>query len=214
MAAGHGTRSYLNNGGPGPGVNVATNQTNVATGITFGINSDMRLNLVVDVVVGQCAVIGTTNVGLRNGNGFGLWTNTKTAAVSASTDKTISSVTAGTGTLTSNSHGYTAGQLVTINSSGAVPGGLFAGGKYFVTNPTTNTFQLSASYNGPAITSFLDAGSGTIKTTAAAVVTLAFNAQTAGDVQYLPLRPQAEIIATTANGDTIQIIDVRVAHLY
>lgn len=214
MAAGHGSRSYVNNP-----VSVPSNTTAQYV-CNFGINNGMRLNLGVDIVLGQCSVAGATTVKLQTSNGLGLWTDSKTASPTSSTDKTISAVTAGTGTLTSNSHGYAAGQLVTINSAGGtVPGGLIPGGRYFVSNPTTNTFQLSTTFAGagvsaPAISSFGDAGSGTITTSAAQVITIAVNSQTSGDVQYLPLRPQGQLVCTTANGDTVQIIDVRVGHIY
>lgn len=207
MAIGHQTRSYVTSA-----VNVAASATAQPV-CSFGITDRDALNLKVDILLGQCAVSGTTTVTLQDSNGFGIWNSTKSATPTASTDKAVSAVDTTTSTLTSTSHGYAAGTLVTINSTGSTPGGLVAGGRYFVVNPTTNALQLAAVLGGAPL-SISSAGAGTIKLSAVRVVTVVLNAQTAGDVQYLPLRPQGRLVCTTDTTDTVQVVDVRVSHLY
>ena len=207
MSSGHQTRSYIANA-----VNVAASTTAQQVA-NLSIDNEMRLNFKVDIVLGQVA--GTPTIALQDSNGLGIWNSIKSNTLSASTDKTVSAVSASTGTLTSASHGFTAGQLVTINSTGTMPGGLLPGQKLFIVNPTTNTFQVTPFLgNNSAVGSFKDAGSGTITVTAATVATIAVNAQTSGDVQYLPLRPQARLVGTTSAGQTLQVIDVRVGYTY
>lgn len=68
---------------------------------------------------------------------------------------------AGTDIFTAASHGYEAGDPVTLtNSGGALPAGLSTSTTYYVLAPTTNTFQLSTTSNGSAV-DVTDAGTGT-----------------------------------------------------
>jgi len=55
------------------------------------------------------------------------------------------------GVITSASHGYLANDPVILVTTGALPTGLVAGTVYFVRNPTTNTFELSATTGGASI---------------------------------------------------------------
>lgn len=58
----------------------------------------------------------------------------------------------GTDTITSNGHGLSNGDRVAVyNSGGALPSGLSEYTEYFVINSETNTFQLSATYNGSVV---------------------------------------------------------------
>ncbi len=56
-------------------------------------------------------------------------------------------------TLTSSSHGFTVNQAVRVEAptGQSLPAGLSASTSYYVVNPTTNTFQLSATQGGSAI---------------------------------------------------------------
>lgn len=62
--------------------------------------------------------------------------------------------------LTSNGHGFSAGDKIRVSSGTTLPTGLSAATDYYVINPTTNTFQVSATLNGVAVT-IGDAGTGT-----------------------------------------------------
>lgn len=57
---------------------------------------------------------------------------------------------AGTDFINLTAHGYSAGQRLYVTAD-SMPGGLVAGTPYYVVNPTTNSFQLSATVGGSAI---------------------------------------------------------------
>lgn len=60
-------------------------------------------------------------------------------------------ISATTGVVTCNSHGLIAGDKVKFGSLGVLPTGYVNGTEYFVINPTTNTFGLSATLAGAQI---------------------------------------------------------------
>jgi hypothetical protein len=62
--------------------------------------------------------------------------------------------------LTSNGHGLQKGDKIFVSSATTLPDGLSASTNYYVINPTTNTFQVSATPNGSAVV-LGDAGTGT-----------------------------------------------------
>jgi hypothetical protein len=64
---------------------------------------------------------------------------------------TVTVTIASPGVITWTAHGFSAGQAVVFQTTGALPTGLVANQVYYVTNPLTNTFQVSATFNGPAI---------------------------------------------------------------
>ena len=53
--------------------------------------------------------------------------------------------------LTSNAHGLTVNESVLLTTSGSLPGGLSIATVYYVINPTTNTFKLSATQGGAPV---------------------------------------------------------------
>jgi hypothetical protein len=53
--------------------------------------------------------------------------------------------------VTLNSHGFAANQAVVFSTTGALPTGLTAGTTYYVRNPATNTFEVSATVGGASI---------------------------------------------------------------
>ena len=66
----------------------------------------------------------------------------------------------GTDTITCTGHGMPSGRGVRLFTSGTLPGGLSTGATYYVINPSTDTFQLSATVGGSAI-DITDSGTGT-----------------------------------------------------
>jgi hypothetical protein len=64
---------------------------------------------------------------------------------------TVTITIASPGVVTWTAHGHSANEPIIITTSGALPTGLTAGTTYYVINPTTNTFQLSATSGGAAI---------------------------------------------------------------
>lgn len=60
-------------------------------------------------------------------------------------------VNATTDIITSSAHGLVKGDKIQLTTSTTLPAGLSLATDYFVINPTADTFQLSATVNGPAI---------------------------------------------------------------
>lgn len=69
-----------------------------------------------------------------------------------------------TDTLTATAHGLSNGEVVLVQSTGTLPGGLSASTRYYVINQATNTFQLSATSGGSAI-DITSNGTGTLSFT-------------------------------------------------
>jgi len=55
------------------------------------------------------------------------------------------------GVITWTGHGFAVGQAVVFSSTGALPTGLVANQIYYVSQITTNTFQVSATFGGPSV---------------------------------------------------------------
>lgn len=64
-----------------------------------------------------------------------------------------------TNTITIPSHGFYLGNKIMFSSTGTLPSGLNTYDLFYIINPTTNTFQVSKTINGSAV-SILDLGSG------------------------------------------------------
>lgn len=71
-------------------------------------------------------------------------------------------VNTGTDTITVPAHGYTKSTKVTFGSNSTLPGGLEFGTEYFIKNPSTNTFQVSLTYDGAAV-DLTSTGSGSLQ---------------------------------------------------
>ena len=203
MSAGHQPKSHLVLGVTAP----ASATTEVCK---LTINNEMRLNLVVDCYLGQVA--STPALKLQDSLGYAIWTDVKSATLSASSDQTV---TVSGATWTAASHGFTNGQMLTINSSGNVPGGVQLNKRYFAANVTTNTFELTELQNSNAVSIVTtDSGTGTLKVTAATVITFRVNAEVAGDQSVCPIRPQGRIAVVATGGQTAQVLDVRTGYCY
>ena len=64
-----------------------------------------------------------------------------------------------TGIITSNGHGLSEGDCVQVSTDNTLPDGLSASTNYYVIEPTTNTFKLSATRGGSAV-AIADTGTG------------------------------------------------------
>jgi hypothetical protein len=67
-----------------------------------------------------------------------------------------------TGLWTKNNHGLYDGNAVTLGSTATLPSGYSSNTTYYVINSTTNTFKLSATKGGAAVTAATNSGTGTI----------------------------------------------------
>jgi hypothetical protein len=64
---------------------------------------------------------------------------------------TVTITIASPGVVSWNSHGYSNGQPILLNTTGALPTGLSPGVTYYIVNASTNSFQLAATAGGSAI---------------------------------------------------------------
>lgn len=78
--------------------------------------------------------------------------STETAAAVADKTSTVTMTIAAPGVVTWNAHGLANGDQVVFTTTGALPTGITAGTTYYVVNQATNTFQVSATAGGSAIT--------------------------------------------------------------
>lgn len=105
-----------------------------------------------------------------------------------------------TNTITITSHGLSNGNKVVFSSTDTVPGGLADGTQYYVVNKTSNTFQVSTSIGGSAV-SITSVGSGVHTVTRNKTLTSSFEP---GDVDF-----SADTITVTnhdyANGDRVLV---------
>jgi hypothetical protein len=76
---------------------------------------------------------------------------TKQAADGAAANATVTMTIASPGVITDTAHGFSASQAIKLKTTGALPTGLTANTWYYVKNPTTNTYELSATPGGASI---------------------------------------------------------------
>jgi hypothetical protein len=207
MGAGHAVKSYLNKG-----VTIPASQA-LGEVCRFAIENEGRLNFKVDVYLGK--VTSTPLLRLQDSTGYEFWNTVKSgSALSASTDVTVTPDYT-TGVLAAVAHGFADAQLIVLNSSGAVPGSLLQGNRYFVRLLTANTFSISTQQTaGSIVTGFTDNGTGTITATAVTLSTLSVNVEVAADQAAMPLRPTGRLVATTTGGQAVQVVDVRIGQVY
>lgn len=205
MSQGHQSKSAL-----AAGKTVPISQT-AAFIANFAIDNEMRLNLVVDLVLGQVA--STPVVKLQDSTGYGLWSDVKSTTLSASTDVSVTGVDTTTGIFTAASHGLSNGQLIAINGA-PLPSGLVANQRLYAQSVTTNTFKVSASADASQAT-IIPATAGTsVTVTAATLATIRVNVNVAGDQAASPMRPMGRLITTTNGSQSVQVLDVRTGYTY
>jgi hypothetical protein len=95
---------------------------------------------------GQLAMIAASKT--RNEYAF----KVEYSDIPAVKSSTFTVTIAAPGVVTWNAHGLSNGTAVVLSTTGALPTGLAAATTYYVVNATTNTFELSATKGGAAIT--------------------------------------------------------------
>ncbi len=108
------------------------------------------------ILEGSVSAANGPNWTLISGN---LWKSTTAFPPSPIATVTIS--IANPAVITWTAHGRSNGQAVAFSTSGALPSNITAGVGYYVINATTNTFQISATPGGVAISTLGDTQSGT-----------------------------------------------------
>lgn len=108
-------------------------------------------------------------VTLRNVSVTASVTSSGANGLDDSVPQTVTITIASPGVVTLANHGFILNSAVVLGTSGALPTGLNAGTTYYVLNPTTTTFQLSATKGGAAInTTGTQSGVHTVKSVLAA----------------------------------------------
>lgn len=191
-------------------VSVGASATNAVVSKEFPVSNDGSTNFRADIYLGK--VVGSPVLKLQDSSGLNIWTDSKTATASASTQKTVSAVDASADTLTSASHGYTSGQPVVINSSGALPAGLEAGKVYYAEAVDANTVKLHTIRDLSSPVDITDAGSGTIQLTAVSRVEIVITSYLSSDISsgYAPVNAQARVVCSSAGGESAQIVAVKI----
>lgn len=113
----------------------------------------------------------------------------------ASASNPTRSVTLGTdSTVTFSSHGFTAGQVVAFSIVTGPTAQVLTGTKYFVVNPTTNTFQISLTEGGSPV-SFTTAGTGSLNYVVK-IVSIDSTTSMTISVPYIGTSKQASCVVT------------------
>ncbi|APC01319.1 hypothetical protein [Polynucleobacter asymbioticus] len=109
-------------------------------------------------------------------------------------NSTVTITISSPGVVTWNNHQFPPGQKVVFTTTGALPTGISAGTTYYVVNPTSNTFQLSATVGGSAITT-----SGTQSGIQTATGIAGWNQVTFGqEIQFAQYQANVTISITTS----------------
>lgn len=191
-------------------VSIGASQTNAPISKEFAVSEGGSLNFRADLYFGKVATAGTITVKLQDSSGYNLWADNKTATASASTDKTVVSVDSSADSLEVTGHGYTDATAVVVNSSGQVPAGLVAGVVYYSKAVDANNIELHRTKALGSKLDITDAGSGTITVTAVSKSEITVVAEVAGDATYLPINAQGRLVATTAGGESLQVVSIKV----
>lgn len=109
----------------------------------------------------------TSSTAVEPGVGEAAWTSGATYALDAeailgSPSATVTITIASPGVVTHTGHGLPEGTPVVMTTTVALPTGLSNGGRYFIINSTTNTYQLAATVDGaPIVTTGSQSGTHT-----------------------------------------------------
>jgi hypothetical protein len=204
------------NAAPAPSSKILSSDGTYVSGVVtdqaltkdFRITASGSRSLRADIYVGKVVATGSVTGKLAHSSGYNIWSNTNTVTITASTDKTISSVDTSANTLTSTTHGFVEDQAVVLYSSGETPAPIKPNLIYYVQKVDANTIKLKESIGGPAI-DITAAGSGTITTCAARCFSITMQETVSGDQSYTPLKALGRVVVTTTNSaDRCQVADV------
>lgn len=188
-------------------VSLGESQTNYVLSQAFSPEDPTHFRA--NVLVGKVAVSAAVTMGLMESAGYGIWAATKTAAITDSTDTTVSAIDTETGACTAAGSGLAAGDYVVINAATTMPTGLTLNQLYVVDRVSGNDFYLKNPGAAPYdIIIPEDDGTGTITVTKCRLFSIKFLAEVAGDQAHLPLPSAVKVVATTGASDSLQVLDV------
>ncbi len=187
-------------------VNVPASQTSAPIH-TWGLNESARESCRVDIFTGLVA--GTVDLTLEQSTDFSLWTTAKAATVGASTNKTVS-FTASSSSITATSHALTVGQWIVFTSTGALPAPFVAGQPYIVAEVVdANHIRVKTStIESTQFTIAQAAGTGTHTASLIQQVSITIQDTVTADQSVTPLQARVRLTATTAGGETVQVIRI------
>lgn len=169
--------------------------------ITAGGSKYLRL----DALVGKVTVAAAVTLGFQHSSGYNIWSTTKTVAVTASTNTSVTAVAA-TNILTATSHGFTQGAPIVFTVGTLLPAPLVPNQVYYADVIDANTFYVRTAQGSRVDITAAGTGSNTV--TACRVFSLTFMPEVAGDQAYIPLKSSGRAVATTGAGDALQVLDI------
>lgn len=186
--------------------NIEASLTNVVVTPEHGVGRDADKDgtIRVDLMLGQVA--DTPQFTLQQSDGTA-WENVETIEAAANAGTTCT-FTAGSTTVTATSHGLHEGQLVTFATSGQLPGAIRGGHLYYVRKVVSANAVEVLPHNVVGFKSDIpeDTGSGTHKLIPVVHLSAKLIPTIVADQPYLPARRSFRWIATTALGETAQVI--------
>lgn len=154
-------------------------------------------------------VSGTVNLELQGSDGHGVWTDTKSGTIGASTNKTLT-FTASSSAVASTAHGYLPGdQVALISNGGTLPSPFVAGQVYYVQTAATNSFTLGAArLNGTPLLVASGTGSGAQTATIIREAEITVQALSSADQTVTPIKPHLRLTTQSDDG-IIQIVEIK-----
>lgn len=185
---------------------VPASQTGVPISGNFGQTAGAAGKyLRLDLYTGVTTIASAITAKHQHTNLLGLWSDGKTATLSASTQKAATPDFT-TSQLAVTSHGYSENQPIVI-SAATVPTGLAARTIYYAKVLDANTIQLKSQNEG-SLVGFSDNGA-TVKTTAVQLASISYQDNVAGDQATMPLRNLGRVVLSTGAGDSVDILAIK-----
>ena len=182
--------------------------TDQAVSKDFRVTASGSRSCRVDLYVGKVVATGSVTGKVKHSSGYNIWADAKTVTITASTDKTVSSVDDTTNVLSSTAHGFTSDQPIVFYSSAATPSPIVPGRIYYARRVDADSYAVRESIGGPDL-DITAAGSGTITACAARCFSISHQETDSGDWAYTPLKGLGRaVVSQTNSADRCQLVDV------
>jgi hypothetical protein len=188
--------------------------TNQPISRQFGVTAGGSRCLRVDTYVGKVVAATGNTAKCQHSSGNGVWTDGKTVAITASTEKSFTTDFETEPTyLEATSHGLTDGQPFTVSGdtdSDILPAGLLPNTVYYARVVDTDNVEALVVPNGSPVI-LTDDGDTDFSLRAVRKFSVTYQWMVAGDQTHTPLPPSARVVLTTGSGDEVEIVDVIVS---
>lgn len=184
-------------------------QTDLVCSQDIGRDVDKDGTLRVDLMLGRIA--GTPQFTLQQADSIGTWEDVETIEAVEALGTTCT-FTAGSLVVAATAHPFTEGQLVTFSSTGQLPTGIRGAHLYRVTQVLSANSVSIVQHNVVSFANNIpeNAGSGTHSIVAVSYLSSRLLPNIVADQPYLPTRRILRWCATTALGETAQVIGVTI----